>query len=142
MGLMNKLIGSSKFQEEFTKCIGFNWTLTISNIVGLEYSKNGNTMISNYNQSCLLFDFDLKELFIAGDIIDEIFRGEKHFVISKEENINSKIVFYFSLLENKNTIVMKCTVMRSHLLFEGTLSNWVCKIPSSDFSNLKQNNNR
>jgi hypothetical protein len=142
MSFLNKLIGSSKFQEEFTKCIGFNWTLIISNIIGLEYTKNGNTIKSNYNQSCLLFDFDLKELFIAGDIVDEVYGGKKHFVIVREETINSEIIFYFSFLENKNMIVMKCTVMRSNLLFEGTLSNWTCKIPNSDYLNLKQTYNK
>jgi hypothetical protein len=68
--------------------------------------------------------------------------GKKHFVIIIEETINSEIIFYFSFLENKSIVVMKCTVLRSHLLFEGTLSNWTCKIPNSDYLNLKQSANK
>ena len=137
MNFLNKLIGSSKFQEEFTKCIGFQWTLAVENFSGIEYTRKQSTIRSNFNKSSLLFDFELNELLIVGDLISEVFEGTKHYVITKKEVINSEHIFLFSKFENDN-VIMKCTVRRYELFFEGTLTNWSCKIPYTEFLNLKQ----
>jgi hypothetical protein len=127
MGLINKVFGLSKLQEEFRKSRILELKLEITSIEEIEFSINGNQIKKLNSLTNIIFDFENQILFISGDLFEELF-DNSFFYISSIIDILDTMEIYISLINSNDVIFMKCIVYRNHILFQGNLSNWNCKI--------------
>lgn len=127
MGIINKLFGPSKLQEEFNKSLSLKWQLIISSTDNAEFYVNQTAIRKKNSLTTLHFDFDNKLLFIKGDLFKEIIFNDC-FEISRVNYLANDLEIYLSGIGDLNKIVMKCIIYRNYILFQGTLSNWHCKI--------------
>ncbi len=137
MGLFSKVFGPSQFQNEVQKANSLHWFLIINNIRDLEFSFGNSFAKQNFTSSILVFDFSSGILLIKGDLVTEVFNYQGEFQIIKNQFVEGDLVFYLSLIADKN-IVMTCTVKRDNLLFEGTRSNWYAKLQSNRMTSIVQ----
>ncbi len=127
MGVLFKLFGSSKLQEEFQKSMSLRLPLIISSINDIEFTFKQTQLRKKNCSTKILFDFENNLLFIRGNLFEELF-DETSFQITRASNLSGIIEIFISPAHSSDVIVMKCIVYRNDILFQGTLENWDCKI--------------
>lgn len=134
MSFLTKHLGPSKLEETFKKAINLKWELKIALTTGAQIQKDHTAIkkIDNNNPSAFYFNFEMNNLFIEGDIFKEVI-SSNYFAIARTNNQTDKIEIYFSSNNELGTIVMKCSIHRKNILFEGTLSNWNCNLQNTNF---------
>ena len=138
MGFLSKHLGPSKLEENFKKAISLKWELKIA-LTSAEQVQINQTVIKKYNNlTNFYFNFGEKELFIEGNIFEEVINSN-YFKIARINNQTDRLEIYFSLNDKLDLIIMKCSVYRKNILFEGTLSNWNCSL--QDINILLTTNN-
>ncbi len=125
--MITKLFGQSRLQEEFKKSILLKLQLLIDSISDIEMSQNLNSLTFRNSLTSIFFDFKNNTLTIKGDSFLHVL-NEKYFLISRIDDHAEPCEIYLSNYYNTDIILMKFSIYRNHILIEGTLSNWHCKI--------------
>jgi hypothetical protein len=127
MGFLTKHLGPSKLEENFKKAISLKWELKIALINNAEVQLNQTTIKKSNNLTNFYFNFEEKELLIEGNLFEDIINSN-YFKVVRINNQSDKLEIYLSLSDELDVIFMKCSVHRKYILFEGTLSNWNCRV--------------
>jgi hypothetical protein len=125
--MITKLFGQSRLQEEFKKSILLKLQLLIDSISEIEVSRNQQRLTIRNSLTSFFFDFNQNTLTIKGDSFNNVL-NDNYFLITRIDDHTEPCEIFFSNFYNTDIIIMKLSIYRNYILFEGTLSNWHCKI--------------
>ena len=128
--MITKLFGPSRLQEEFQKSIILKLQLIISSINEIEFSIRQIQLKKKNSLTNILIDFEKELLIIQGDLFEELF-DETCFQLARINHFTEPTEIFLSHRNSSEIIVMKCIIYRNHILFQGTLDDWHCKISNN-----------
>jgi len=131
MGIIGKIFGASKLQDEFKKAISLKCKICVFKSDVSCY--NNNISISKREIiSSLFIDFKNGVVHVSSDVIDEIPCKQDFYKIIRIDNNIEKISIHLSNIMTPSVFESTLHVHRNYLILEGNLSNWSCKINNCD----------
>ena len=127
MSFLSKHFGPTKLEENFKKAVSLKWELKIALISPVELQINQTMIKKNNSLTNFYLNFKENQLFVDGNIFEDVINSN-YFKIVRINNQIDRLEIYLSLYDELDVIFIKFSVHRSYILFEGTLSNWNCRL--------------